>query len=127
MKKIKKDKDVTLWVSIVMAAVLFFPFYGQMFISCKSEKLVMGQDAQYWYEQYINARHEMFLWENIAHQYYEFKDYDFIDEEGNIIGRHNFWDDCISESEAYDMLDSIKEGDWEDFPFDWDNNYSVDF
>lgn len=127
MNNKKQDKDATLWVSIVMAAVLFFPFYGQMFTSCKSEKLVMGRDAQYWYEQYINARHEMFLWENICHQYYEFKDYDFIDDDGNMVGRHNFWDDCISESEAYDMLDSIKEGDWEDFPFDWDNNYSVDF
>lgn len=34
MKQIKKDKDVTLWVSIVMAAVLFFPIYGQMLTSC---------------------------------------------------------------------------------------------
>lgn len=47
MKDLKKDKDVTLWVSIVMALVLFFPVYGQMFTSCKSEKKVAVTHPQY--------------------------------------------------------------------------------
>ena len=122
MKQIKKDKDVTLWVSIVLALVLFFPVYGQMFTSCKSEKtvLVEGHDAEYWRQKYLQSQEELMLWRDVAHMYWQFGDYDFLDDKTwEPVGRHNFWDDCISETQTYDKLDSIQGGDWEDFFGDW--------
>lgn len=43
----KKNNDATWLVSLVMAAILFFPIYGQMFTSCKSEKKVAVTHPQY--------------------------------------------------------------------------------
>lgn len=83
MKEIKKDKDATWLVNIILCVILAFVLCGHM--GCVPTKKVQGHDAQYWYEQYLNSRHEMFLWENICHQYYEFKDYDFIEDRKSVV------------------------------------------
>lgn len=126
MNNKKQNKDVTLWVSIVMAAVLFFPVYGQMFTSCKSEKavLVEGHDAEYWRQMYLREKKECLLWRNIAHQYWQYRDYDFWpDSCAEPLGRHNFFDDCISETDTYDKLYELLDGDFEDFFTDWDDHH----
>lgn len=60
-----------------------------------------------------NATSEM------LHAYYQFLDVE-LDEDGDTISRHNFFWDCISESDCYRVADEIREGDWEDFFKDWD-------
>jgi hypothetical protein len=48
--------------------------------------------------------------------YYHYKDYeeyDFITD--TYEGRYTFWDDCISETDAYDTANEILQGDWGDF------------
>lgn len=117
----KKNNDATWLVSLVMALVLFFPVYGQM-LSCKSEKavLVEGHDAEYWRQKYLQSQEELMLWRDVAHMYWQFGDYDYLDDKTwEPVGRHNFWDDCISETATYDKLDSIQQGDWEDFYAEW--------
>lgn len=54
----------------------------------------------------------------MLHDYWEFKDVEYNDE-GDIISKHNFWNDVIMETEAYQKADSLNNGDWEDFPFHW--------
>ena len=118
MNNKKQDKDVTLWVSIAMAAVLFFPIYGQMFTSCKSEKavLVEGHDAEYWHKMFLQEREELMCWRDMCHSYWQYLDYD---DRENHLGHGNFFLDVISEGDAYDRLCEINGGDFEDFFFMW--------
>lgn len=62
--------------------------------------------------EYCNAIFEM------LHEYWQYYDVEY-DTEGNVIARHNFWIDCIEESDAYMKADSLNHGDWEDFFYDW--------
>lgn len=54
----------------------------------------------------------------MLHSYYEFNDVEY-DNNDSVIARHNFWYDCIMETDAYATADSVLEGDWEDFYEDW--------
>ena len=42
-----------------------------------------------------------------------------LTEDGDTIARHNFFDDCISETESFQVANDVREGDWEDFFEDW--------
>ena len=122
MENLKKDKDVTLWVSLMLAVILFFPVYGQMLTGCVKTVTPVEEsaDAEYWHQKYLQSQEELLLWRDIAHMYWQFRDYDYLDDKTwEPRGLHNFWDDCISETCEYDKLDSIQHGDWEDFFFDW--------
>lgn len=80
----------------------------------------VNNEAEYWHQKYLQSQEELMLWRDACHMYWQFGDYDFLDDETwEPVGRHNFWDDCISETDTYDKLDSIQGGDWEDFFFDW--------
>ena len=80
----------------------------------------INNEAEYWHQKYLQSQEELMLWRDVAHMYWQFQDYDYLDDKNwEPVGRHNFWDDCISETQTYDMLDSIQGGDWEDFFFDW--------
>lgn len=80
----------------------------------------VNNDAEYWHQKYLQSQQELLLWRDIAHMYWQFQDYDYLDDKTwEPVGRHNFWDDCISETATYDKLDSIQQGDWEDFFGDW--------
>lgn len=49
----------------------------------------------------------------MLYNYYHFKDYE--GDPMNPYGHGNFWMDCIMETKAYSVADSIMGGDWEDF------------
>jgi hypothetical protein len=87
---------------------------------CKEKLVVNGHGAEYWHQRFLDDREELLLWRDVAHMYWQFQDYDYLDDKTwEPVGRHNFWDDCISETQTYDMLDSIQQGDWEDFYAEW--------
>lgn len=80
----------------------------------------VNSEAEYWHQRYLQSQEELTLWRDVAHMYWQFQDYDYLDDKTwEPVGRHNFWDDCISETDTYDKLDSIQQGDWEDFFFNW--------
>jgi hypothetical protein len=123
------EKDTTLLVSVIIAVLLSFPIWGALVFPAWGKphyvgEEVEGHDAQYWYEQFTNARKESILWRNIAHQYWQYRDYDFWpDSCAEPLGRHNFFDDCISETDTYDKLYELLDGDFEDFFTDWDDHH----
>ena len=48
--------------------------------------------------------------------YYHYKDYEVYDINTDTYeGRYTFWDDCISETDAYDTANEILQGNWGDF------------
>lgn len=120
MNNKKENKDVTLWVSIVMALALFFPIYGPMLTSCvKTEATTTDESAEYWHQKYLSAQEELMLWRDICHMYYQFKDYEDLDENWEPVRRYTFWEDAIMDTPTFDKLDSIQQGDWEDFYAEW--------
>lgn len=53
---------------------------------------------------------------NISWSYYHFKDYEEYDwNTFKKVRPYTFWDDCISESFDYDIVDEILGGNWGDF------------
>ena len=62
--------------------------------------------------QLCNATSEM------LHMYWQHLDIE-LDEDGDTIARHTFFDDVISENDCYMVANEIREGDWEDFFMDW--------
>lgn len=69
-------------------------------------------DAYYSERQYCACMIEM------LHMYWQNYDVEY-NKEGEVISRHNFFDDCIAETDAYLKADSINEGNWEDFFTEW--------
>ena len=49
----------------------------------------------------------------LYYHYKDYEEYDFIND--TYEGRYTFWDDCISETDAYDTANEILQGDWGDF------------
>lgn len=70
-------------------------------------------------DEFLNARKEAILWRNIAHQYWQYYDYD---DRENHIGHGNFFLDVISESDTYDQLSELNGGDFEDFFYEWESH-----
>ena len=118
------EKDATLLVSVIIAVLLSFPIWGALVFPAWGKphyiSEVDGHDAQYWYQMFSNSRKESILWRNIAHQYWQFLDYD---DKENHVGHGNFFDDCISETETYDQLNELLDGDWEDFFLEWEDHH----
>ena len=53
---------------------------------------------------------------NISWSYYHFKDYEEYDwDHFKKVRPYTFWDDCISETFDYDIIDEILNSDWGDF------------
>jgi len=77
---------------------------------------VLGADkynAKYVHERELyNATSEM------LHQYYQYLDVE-LDNDGDTIARHNFFWDVVSETRSYEVADSLRGGNWEDFFKDW--------
>ena len=53
--------------------------------------------------------------EKMLKDYYHNKDYEDLDDEGEPTGLHTFWEDVIMETEAFEVVDSIKQGNWDSF------------
>jgi hypothetical protein len=51
--------------------------------------------------------------------YYQFNDYEDLDENWEPVRRYTFWEDAIMDTQTFDKLDSIQGGDWEDFYAEW--------
>lgn len=72
------------------------------------------------YEALIQERKLCNATTEMLHMYWQYYDAEYADlNKDSIIARHNFFDDCIAESEAYQVANSIRRGDWEDFFYDW--------
>jgi len=52
--------------------------------------------------------------EKMLKMYYEYRDYEDLDEHMEPVRRYTFWEDCIMETESYDIVYQLKNG-WEDF------------
>lgn len=81
--------------------------------------LVQKHDAPYWHQKYLSAQEELMLWRDICHMYYQFNDYEDLDENWEPVRRYTFWEDAIMDTQTFDKLDSIQGGDWEDFYAEW--------
>lgn len=53
--------------------------------------------------------------EKMLKDYYHNKDYEALDDEGEPTRLHTFWEDVIMETEAFEVVDSIKQGNWDSF------------
>ena len=53
--------------------------------------------------------------EKMLKDYYHNKDYEALDDEGEPTRLHTFWEDAIMETEAFEVVDSIKQGNWDSF------------
>lgn len=70
------------------------------------------RNAYYTEREYCGCMMEM------LHDYWEFKDIEWTND-GQPVGKHDFWNEVIMESDAYHTADSINGGDWEDFYYHW--------
>lgn len=55
---------------------------------------------------------------DMLHQYWQYLDVE-LTEEGDTIAQGNFFDDVISETDAFDRANVIREGNWEGFFEKW--------
>lgn len=53
--------------------------------------------------------------EKMLKDYYHNKDYEALNDEGEPTRLHTFWEDAIMETEAFEVVDSIKQGNWDSF------------
>lgn len=56
-------------------------------------------------------------YEEMLHDYWQYKDIEEFDDGTSTQG--NFFLDCIMETDAFFVADSLKHGDWEDFFYEW--------
>lgn len=111
---------LTLVFVLVTTNCISYYLGSSSYDSCVSE-FYNTEDALNQERKLANALFEM------LHCYYEYKDYESIDEQGNLQGHHNFWLDVITETDAYSIADSILGGNWEDFPYAWNNIDSLNY
>jgi hypothetical protein len=93
--------------------------FGIIIGGTANKVLVEGHDAPYWHQRFLDDREELLLWRDICHMYYQFKDYEDLDENWEPVRRYTFWEDAIMDTQTFDQLDSIQGGDWEDFYAEW--------
>lgn len=110
MKKFKNELRV-LCACMVLGLAMALASYG-------GTKAV-NNDAEYWHQKYLQSQEELMLWRDVAHMYYQFKDYEDLDENWEPVRRYTFWEDAIMDTQTFDKLDSIQQGDWEDFYAEW--------
>lgn len=58
---------------------------------------------------------------NMLHIYWEDLDVE-TDRDGNVIARHNYFDDVITETDSYIIADSLLNGNWNGFFYNWSSN-----
>lgn len=111
MKKFKNELRVLCACMLIGLAMTLASYGGTK---------AVNNEAEYWHQMYLNEKKECILWRNIAHQYWQYLDYD---DRENHLGHGNFFDDCISETDTYDQLNELLEGDFEDFFCEWESHY----
>ncbi len=74
--------------------------------------------AQDYYSRYMHERELCNATSEMLHDYWQFLDVE-LTEDGDTIARHNFFWDVISEGRSFEVADSLRGGDWEDFFEDW--------
>lgn len=109
------DKFMTIFITACITAGVIIG----LGCCCKEKLIVNGHSAEYWHQRFLDNREELLLWRDIAHMYYQFKDYEDLDENWEPVRRYTFWEDAIMDTPTFDKLDSIQQGDWEDFYAEW--------
>jgi len=74
-------------------------------------------------EAYLRERELNTATTEMLHMYWEYNDVEYIND--SITARHNFWLDCIMETDSYYIADSLRNHDWSDF--EWEHDCSTEY
>lgn len=113
------DKAIDKFMTIFITACITAGVVILLGCCCKEKLIVNGHGAEYWHQRFLDDREELLLWRDVAHMYYQFNDYEDLDENWEPVRRYTFWEDAIMDTQTFDKLDSIQGGDWEDFYAEW--------